>query len=111
METCGPSMPHLHFHFYSFIKRMWNLLAEGATKFNNIKVVTKSRLIDNLNSTYHLWALQVLKALLDQISLHQSQGTPIIVQAVVITRYCPLATPHQGPTQFSLSIPRHHTRP
>ena len=41
METCRASMPHLHFPFYSFIKRMWDLLTKGATEFKNINVVIK----------------------------------------------------------------------
>ena len=107
MDTCGAHMPHLHFHFYSFIDRMWNLLAEGATKFNNINVVTKSRPITDMNTTHFGRAIQVLKALLDQVSLHQSQGTPIIVQSTLITKYCPTATPpSHGPNQYTPSVPR-----
>ncbi len=34
MDTCGAAMPYLHFHFYSFIDRIFNLLAEGTTEFN-----------------------------------------------------------------------------
>ena len=62
-------MPHLHFHFYSFIDRMWNLLADGATEFNNTNVVTKSRPIADINTAHYHRAIQVLKALLDQVTL------------------------------------------
>ncbi len=51
MDTCGAAMPYLHFHFYSFIDRIFNLLAEGATEFNNINMVTSSRPISDLNTT------------------------------------------------------------
>ena len=36
-------------------------------------------------------AIVVLKALVDQITLHQSQGTPILVQALVELKYSPFA--------------------
>ena len=35
METCGATIPHLHFHFYLFIDRIWAILDQGATEFNN----------------------------------------------------------------------------
>ena len=108
METCGAQMPYLHFHFYSFIDRMWNLLADGATEFNNINVVTKSRPIGDMNTAGFRKALHVLKALLDNVSLNQSQGTPIIVQATLITKYCPTAIlPNQGPNPYTPSVPHH----
>ena len=45
------------------------------------------------------------------MSLHQSQGTPIIVQATLITKYCPTATPpSHGPNQYTLSVPRHQNQ-
>ncbi len=72
MDACGAAMPYLHFHFYSFIDRIFNLLAVGATEFNNINVVTSSRPISDLNTTHHTKAITVLKALLDQVTLHQS---------------------------------------
>jgi hypothetical protein len=36
-------------------------------------------------------AIRVLKALADQITLHQSQGTPIPVQASITSKYSPFA--------------------
>ena len=41
--------------------------------------------------THHTKAIRVLKALVDQITLQQSQGTPILVQASVATKYSPFA--------------------
>jgi hypothetical protein len=87
----GSQMPHLHLHFYSFINRIWALLATGATEFNNTNVVSGNRPIADLNLTNHAKAIVVLKALVDQITLHQSQGTPILVQALVASKYCPFA--------------------
>ena len=84
-------MPHLHFHIFSFIDRIWDLLATGATEFSNINVVSGNRLIGDLNLTHHKKAIQVLWALVEQITLHQSQGTPIMVQASVTSKYCPMS--------------------
>ena len=53
----------------------------------------------------------LLKALLDQVSLNQSQRTPTIVQAAVITRYCPTVNPmSQGPNQYFPSFPLHQNQ-
>ena len=61
METCGATMPHLHFYFYLFIDRIWALLARGATEFNNINVVTENFPIGDLNLAHHIKAINVLK--------------------------------------------------
>ena len=61
-----------------------------------------------MNTASFQKALHVLKALLDNVSLNQSQGTPIIVQATLITKYCPTAIlPNQGPNPYTPSVPRH----
>ena len=55
-----------------------------------------------MNTNHYHRAIKVLQAMTDQVSLHQSQGTPIILQAAVITRYCPTANPpNQGPNQYT----------
>jgi hypothetical protein len=79
--ACGGQMPHLHLYFYSFINRIWALLATEATDFSNINVVSGNRPIGDLSLTHHAKAIKVLKALVNQITLNQSQGTPILVQA------------------------------
>ena len=83
IKACGGQMPHLHLHIFLFIDRIWSLLTTGATEFRNINVVSGSRPIGDLNLTHHQKAIHVLRALVKQINLHQSQGTPIIVQASV----------------------------
>ena len=93
MESCGAQMPNLHFHFYSFINRIWVLLAQGATDFNNTNVVMGNCPINDLNLTHHSKSIQVFKALLDQVSLAQSQGSLILVQASIVTKYCPESVP------------------
>ena len=84
-------MPHLSFYFYLFIDRIWALLATGATDFSNINVVSGNRPKGELNLTHHAKAVTVLQALVNQITLHQSQGTPILVQAIITSKYCPMA--------------------
>jgi hypothetical protein len=41
--ACGTQMPHLHLHIYSFIDRIWALLATGATEYSNTNVVTAKK--------------------------------------------------------------------
>ena len=63
MVACGGLMPHLHLHFYSFINRIWALLATGATDFSNTNLMSGNRLVTDLNTTHHTKAIIVLKAL------------------------------------------------
>ena len=91
ITACGSQMPHLYLHFYSFIDRILALLATGSTDFSNTNVVSGKRTITDLNMNHHGKAIVVLKALVDQVTLHQSQGTPILVQASIATKYSPLA--------------------
>ena len=81
-SNASPTLPH-----FLFIDRIWALLATGATNFSNINVVSGNRPIGDLNMTHHKKEIQVLRVLVEQISLHQSQGTPIMVQASVTTQY------------------------
>ena len=74
-----------------FIHRIWSLLATRATDFSNTNVVSGNRPITDLNLTHHAKAIIVLKALVDQITLHQSKETPILEQASVASKYSPLA--------------------
>jgi len=91
ITACGSQMPNLHLHFYSFIDRIWALIATGATEFSNTNVVSGNKPVTDVNLTHHVKAIVVLKALADQITLHQSQGTPILVQASVAMKYSPYA--------------------
>ena len=70
IEACGGQMPHLHFYFYSFIDRIWAILATGATDLSNINVVSENRPIGDLNLTHHAKAITVLQTLVNQITLH-----------------------------------------
>jgi hypothetical protein len=86
-------MPNLHFHLYLFINRIWALLAQGATDFNNTNVVMGNCPISNLNISHPSKAIHVLKDIIDQVSLAQSHGSPILVQALIVTKYCPESVP------------------
>jgi hypothetical protein len=110
--ACGIQMPNLHLHIYSFIDRIWALLATGATDFSNTNVLSTNRPVTDLNITHHAKAIVVLKALVDQITLHQSQGTPILVQALVAMKYSPLAATYPiFPKQTTPAAPQTATTP
>ena len=81
-SNAPPTLPRLLVH------QIWDLLATGATKVNNINVISGNRPIGDLNLTHHQKAIQVQRAHVKQISQHQYQGTPIIVQASVTMKYC-----------------------
>ena len=90
IEACNTQITQLHFHICSFIDRIWALLATSATKFSNVNVVSGNPPVGDLNLTHHQKAIQALWALVERISLHQSQETPIVVQASVTSKYCPM---------------------
>ncbi len=98
MELCAGGMPYLHFHFYLFIDTLWTHIADAATDFNNVNVVTESRPLTNLNLKPIFKALKVIKALCDQVTLAQFQGAPITVMALVIAKRSPQAAVIWGPT-------------
>ena len=66
-------MPQLHFHFYLFIDRIWALFAQGETEFKNINVFSRNYPINDFNLAHDLKKIHVLKALVDQVALAQSQ--------------------------------------
>jgi hypothetical protein len=72
METCGAA-----------------ILPKERRSYTN--VVAGNRLISDLNLAHHTKAINELKALVDQVSIAQSQGAPILVQALITSKYCPLA--------------------
>ena len=67
--------------------------------------------------THHKKAIKILQALVTQITLHQSQGTLILVQASITSKYCPMeatyplfpkpATPGANPPD---NVPRRDTK-
>ena len=76
-------------------------------------MVSGNQPIGDLNLTHHAKAITVLKALVNQVTLHQSQGTPILVQATIISKYCPMAATYPlfpRPTTPAVNLPDTATR-
>ena len=84
-SNASPTLPHIFVH-------QQDLGSPGyqQAEFSNINVVSGTRSIGDLNLTHHQKAIQVLRALAKQIALHQSQGTPIMLQDSVTSKYCPM---------------------
>jgi hypothetical protein len=59
------SMPSLHWHVYSFLKRIFDLFAKFAIDFGNVNVMTRSRPLAELNTKLLVKALTALKAFKD----------------------------------------------
>jgi hypothetical protein len=80
-------MPTLHWHVYSFLKRIFNLFAKFAMEIGNINVMTRSRLLAELNTKPLVKALMVLKAFEDQLALTQSTNSPIPIFATTVSKF------------------------
>ncbi len=99
------SMPHLHWHVYSFLERFFNHLAKFATDFGNVNVMTGIRPLTELNTKPLTRALTVLKAFKDQLTLTQSTNTPITILAPTVSKFS-TRTPSINPTLFTqASVP------
>jgi hypothetical protein len=99
------SMPHLHWHVYSFLERIFNHLAKFATDFGNVNVMTGIRPLTELNTKPLTKALTVLKAFKDQLTLAQSTNTPITILAATVSKFS-TRTPSINPTLFTqASVP------
>ncbi len=81
------SMPSLHWHVYSFLKRIFNLFAKFATDFGNVNVMTGLRPLAELNTKPLVKALTVLKAFKDQLTLAQSTNSPITILATTVSKF------------------------
>ncbi len=81
------SMPSLHGHVYSFLKRILNLFAKFATDFGNVNVMTGLRPLAELNTKLLVKALTVLKAFKDQLTLTQSTNSPIPILAATVSKF------------------------
>jgi hypothetical protein len=66
------SMPSLHWHVYSFLKKIFKLFAKFAMDFSNVNIMTGSRPLAELNTKPLVKALTVLKPFEDQLILAQS---------------------------------------
>jgi hypothetical protein len=100
------SMPSLHWHIYSFLKRIFNHLAKFATDFGNVNVMSRFRPLTELNTNPLTKALTVLKAFEVQLTLAQSTNSPITISAATISKFS-TRTPGTNPilvTPASVSI-------
>jgi hypothetical protein len=70
---------------------MWVNIACAASDFRNVNVITKRQPIANINMSNYVRAVTVVKALVSEFTIAQSQGAPIIVPGSIIAKYCPTA--------------------
>jgi hypothetical protein len=81
------SMPSLHWHVYSFLEQIFNLIAKFAKDFGNVNVMTGSHPLAELNTKPLVKALSVLKAFEDQLTLVQSTNSPISILAAAVSKF------------------------
>ncbi len=74
-------MPLLHWHYYSFIKRVFNHIANFATDFGNVNFESENLPILELNIQPLICAITTMRAFEDNITLHHSLVVPIITMA------------------------------
>jgi uncharacterized linocin/CFP29 family protein len=72
-------MPNLHWYCYSFLEKIFNHMADFATDFGNVNVVSKGRPLSDLNIQPIIRAARTMKAFEDNTILHQSLDTPIAI--------------------------------
>ena len=107
-NQCGSSMPNLHLKLFSYIDMMWVNIARAASDFRNVNVITELQPIANLDMSNYVRAVTVIKALVSEITIAQSQGAPLIVPRSIITKYFPTAALGQEktPAAAATSTPR-----
>jgi hypothetical protein len=81
------SMPSLHWHVYSFLKRIFNLFAKFTMDFGNVNIMTGLHPLAELNTKPLVKALTVLKAIEDQRTLAQSPNSPIPILAATVSKF------------------------
>jgi hypothetical protein len=85
-------MSHLHLKLFSYIDMMWVNIARAASDFRNVNVITEQQPIASIDMSNYVQAVTVIKALVSEITIAQSQGAPIVVPGSIIAKYCPTAT-------------------
>jgi hypothetical protein len=80
-------MPLLHWYCCSFLKQIFNCLANFATDFGNGNIMTKACPITELNTSKLKSALAILKTFCSQINLHQATMTTITVMPGSVATY------------------------
>jgi hypothetical protein len=82
----GP-MPNLHWYCYSFLEKIFNHMADFATDFGNVNMVSEGWPISDLHIQPIIRAARTIKAFEDNIILHQSVDTPIAILPSSIEMY------------------------
>jgi hypothetical protein len=83
----GGNMPNLHWHLYVFLERIFNKLAGFAKDFCNVNIISKERLITNINTRFLTRAQRIMRAFIDQINLAQSTNLSITICRNKIYKY------------------------
>jgi hypothetical protein len=79
-------MPLIHWHYYSFFKKVFNHVGDFATNFGNVVAVENHTILElNIQPLVH--AINTMIEFKDNIILHQSLGTPIVTTASSIETY------------------------
>jgi hypothetical protein len=91
-DQCGSSMTHLHLKLFSYIDMMWVNIARAASDFRNVNVITELQPIAKIDMSNYVHAVTVIKALVSEITIAQSQGAPIVVPGSIVAKYCPTAS-------------------
>jgi hypothetical protein len=80
-------MPLLHWHCYSFLKRVFNHITNFAFDFDNVNVTSENQPILELNIQHLIHAITTMRAFEDNIIVHHSLGMPIVTMASSIVAY------------------------
>jgi hypothetical protein len=81
-------MPLLHWHYYSFLKKVFNRITDFATNFGNLNFAAENSSISELNSQPLILAITTMREFEDNIIRHQSLGMPIVTMVSSIKAYC-----------------------
>jgi hypothetical protein len=68
---------------------MWVNIARAASDFRNVNVITELQPIAKIDMSNYARAVTVIKALVTEVTIAQSQGAPIVVPGSIIAKYCP----------------------
>jgi hypothetical protein len=71
---------------------MWANIARAASDFRNVNVITELQPIAKIDMSNYVRAVTVIKALVSEVTIAQSQGAPIVVPGSIIAKYCPTAS-------------------
>jgi hypothetical protein len=100
-DQCGSSMTNLHLKLFSYIDMMWVNIARAASDFRNVNVITELQPIAKIDMSNYVRAVTVIKALVSEVTIAQSQGAPIVVPGSIIAKYCPTGQDSKSTKAFN----------